>query len=350
MLSVIIPVYNAAAFLPRCLESLIGQTYQNLEVICVDDGSSDNSLEILQQYADRDSRIKVIHQENAGVSAARNAGLDVATGEYVTFVDADDWLELDAYEKVMAQMVEGVDMVWFGTQVDGEVSPEYRKVLECHLKVGKTGPLKLTSVNRAHMGGEIWNKIFRRNLIEQWKLRFPQGLAYGEDKAFSYAYALAASKCLFIAEKLYHYYMHSQSAMGRYDEQKNQGEMARLVFDLVHQFANLRGIRISQAYSVFALLYDEYLDCCLPGGDAATRQRLYREGTTLGVLKGCRTPAALALRHEFRPRWERFFHGYIQNREYFGIGKLRFWSVTYEFYRRVHRCLVFYICSIPNNK
>lgn len=93
------PVYNVARFLPRCLGSLIGQTYKELEIICVNDGSCDGSAAILDQYAAKDARIKVIHQENSGVSAARNRGIEAATGELITFVDADDWLEPDAYEK-----------------------------------------------------------------------------------------------------------------------------------------------------------------------------------------------------------------------------------------------------------
>ena len=98
VISIIVPVYNVAPFLSRCLDSLVGQTYENLEIICVDDGSTDGSAAILDACAAKDSRIKVIHQENAGVSVARNRGLDAATGEFVTFVDADDWLEPDADE------------------------------------------------------------------------------------------------------------------------------------------------------------------------------------------------------------------------------------------------------------
>ena len=119
-LSIVVPVHNAKSRLSECLMSLLRQTYRPLEIICVDDGSEDNSLEILQKYALLDSRIKVIHQENAGVSAARNRGLDAATGEYVTFVDADDWVEPVAYEMAMSAFHQEVDMVCFGVVVDGE--------------------------------------------------------------------------------------------------------------------------------------------------------------------------------------------------------------------------------------
>ena len=99
LISVIIPVYNVEKYLRRCLDSVIAQTYQNLEIICVDDGSIDDSGKICDQYAVRDARIKVIHQENQGLSAARNRGLDAAEGEYIAFVDSDDYILEDMYKR-----------------------------------------------------------------------------------------------------------------------------------------------------------------------------------------------------------------------------------------------------------
>ena len=94
-ITIIVPVYNVEKYLRRCLDSIIGQTYQNLEILCIDDGSTDSSGEICKQYAAQDERIKVLRQENHGVSAARNKGLDAATGEYIAFVDSDDYIEAD---------------------------------------------------------------------------------------------------------------------------------------------------------------------------------------------------------------------------------------------------------------
>ena len=99
--SIIVPVYNAAPFLSKCIESIVNQTYRDIELILVDDGSSDNSPKICDSFAAHDARIRVIHKENGGVSTARNAGLDVATGEYITFVDSDDYIESNMYEKMM---------------------------------------------------------------------------------------------------------------------------------------------------------------------------------------------------------------------------------------------------------
>lgn len=106
LITVIVPVYNVEKYLRRCLDSIIGQTYQNLEILCIDDGSIDNSGEICEQYAARDARIKVIHQENQGLSTARNRGLDAAEGEYIAFVDSDDYILEDMYKKMLAKLLD----------------------------------------------------------------------------------------------------------------------------------------------------------------------------------------------------------------------------------------------------
>ena len=100
-ISIIVPVYNLEKYLPRCLNSVCNQTYKNLEIILVDDGSTDKSSDICDNWAKKDSRIIVIHKKNGGVSSARNAGIKKATGEYIHFVDGDDWLELNCYEKIV---------------------------------------------------------------------------------------------------------------------------------------------------------------------------------------------------------------------------------------------------------
>lgn len=103
-ISIIVPCYNTEVFLKQCIDSLIGQTYQNLEIICVNDGSNDNTLHILYEYAEKDDRIIVVDQENTGLSGVRNKALSLSTGKYVTFVDSDDWLKLDYIERVLAEI------------------------------------------------------------------------------------------------------------------------------------------------------------------------------------------------------------------------------------------------------
>ena len=114
-LSVIVPVYNCEKYLPACLDSLINQTYNDTEIICVNDGSKDNSLTILKDYENKDKRIKVIDKPNGGVSSARNTGILASRGNYVTFIDSDDYLDLDLYEKCMQKIKsENADVLAFG--------------------------------------------------------------------------------------------------------------------------------------------------------------------------------------------------------------------------------------------
>lgn len=339
LISIIVPVYNTARFLPRCLESLIGQTYTNLEIICVDDGSTDDSLAVLAQYAARDARLKVIHQENAGAAAARNRGIDVAMGRFVTFVDSDDWLEPDAYAKTVPHMVDGADLVWFGVSVDGDMEPGYREVLERHFHVSKPGRLQCTPWLLRSIGGEMGNKIYRKSLIKEYDMRFLEGLQYGEDKSFSYSYLCVTGTVQCVSELLYHYCIHGESAMSRYDSRKDKGEMARRLYDWVAGFVKKYHRQSRSTKALLALLYEEYMVCALPGASAELRLSIYREGKKAGYLALCHDPAVLALRQQFMPPWERLVHGFVQNREFFGIGKLHFWSITYEFRSRVHRCL-----------
>ena len=118
-ISVIIPIYKAEKFLDKCIGSVVGQTYENLEIILVDDGSPDNCPAICDSWAEKDSRIKVVHKENGGLSSARNAGLDVVTGEYFGFIDSDDWIEKDFFEFLITNALkENADISRCGLYLD----------------------------------------------------------------------------------------------------------------------------------------------------------------------------------------------------------------------------------------
>lgn len=214
-LSVIVPVYNAARYLRRCLDSLLGQTYRELEIICVNDGSTDDSAAILDAYAAKDARIQVIHQGNAGVSAARNRGLDAATGEFVTFVDADDWVEPWGYERVMGCFSDDIDVLCFGSVVEG-TAPENEKLdMDAYLTNVVPGKCALACNSGGAMNGCIWNKVFRRSLLEKTRIRFFKGIAYGEDVAFCYCVAGVGGRAYAVDDRIYHYAMHESSATGR---------------------------------------------------------------------------------------------------------------------------------------
>lgn len=182
LVSVIVPAYKTAAFLPKCLDSIIHQTYRNLEIICVDDGSPDNSGEILEEYAKRDSRIKVIRRKNGGLSAARNSGLAAATGEWVTGVDSDDWLEPDIYREAVSKLSAQVDILVFGTRLVYEPGVQSEN-LEAYFTLPAEGVMKPDDVPSPYINVCFCNKLCRRSLVERLSLRFPEKLLH-EDEYF----------------------------------------------------------------------------------------------------------------------------------------------------------------------
>lgn len=205
MISVIVPVYNVEAYLPRCLDSILAQSYNNLEVILVDDGSADGSGAICDEYAALDSRIRVIHKENGGLSSARNAGIQAATGEFLSFVDSDDWIEPDTYE-VMLSIAEKyqVPLVCAGRyDVDGKTGE--RKIGLCPPKEEKLAAEEL--VGRIFLwdncDSSACDKLFSRELFREF--RFPEGKV-SEDVAVMYRIILGAEGAALCPKPLYNYY------------------------------------------------------------------------------------------------------------------------------------------------
>lgn len=207
-ISIVIPIYNVADYLPKCLDSVLLQTYRNLEVIAVNDGSTDNCLQILKDYAKRDKRIKIINQKNQGVSAARNAGLDVATGDYVSMPDPDDWLALGCFEKfvnTLRQEQRTIDIYAFNglamfaqkTKQTSEISKlsviqDWGNFADSHFKDWR----KHKGLIMSDMS--ICDKIFRRDFIEKHHLRFLKGFIC-EDRFFG-ATAQLLTKNIYVVE------------------------------------------------------------------------------------------------------------------------------------------------------
>ena len=201
LISVIVPVYNTAPWLRACLDSICRQTYLNLEIICVNDGSTDGSPEILEEYAMKDHRIKVIHQKNAGLSAARNVGIRAAKGDYVTGVDSDDYLDLEAYAILLPHLQDKPDLVCFGIrgvdQYGNDVSNAYMQLPQ----VGDFTPeTELILKTNAY----FWNKLFNLQKVREWGCSFPEGLRH-EDAVFVYGYMPQCKKLRYVEDKLYNY-------------------------------------------------------------------------------------------------------------------------------------------------
>lgn len=211
LISIIVPVYNVESYLSRCLDSILVQTLTNFEIIAVDDGSPDNCGKILDEYSHKDKRIKVIHKENGGVSSARNVGLDAATGEYIGFVDPDDYIEYDMYEFLYNEAKSGdFDIVQCNyAQVDRDENVTYR--------LDHIESREYTDANAlvcAFFNNDIrscaWNKLFRHEVVEG--VRFLPELRIAEDKLFVHD-CLKNAKRLKITDKYCYYYVVSNSSV-----------------------------------------------------------------------------------------------------------------------------------------
>ncbi len=205
-ISIIIPAYNAELYLKACVESVENQTYPNLEIIIVDDGSADGTAEVADELAAQYSNIKVIHKPNGGVSSARNAALAMAEGEYIGFVDADDWIEPDMYE-LMADAIEEAQLVSCGLFYDSADSKLYTKYAKggakpefSDIKSPYGGILLVTQIS-----GYLCNKLFRKELVTG--LFFDEQLAQNEDLLFVTQYMASVKKMIKVEKKLYHYRM-----------------------------------------------------------------------------------------------------------------------------------------------
>lgn len=213
LLSVIVPVYNTQDFLAECLDSICSQTYKHLEIICVNDGSTDNSPQILAQYEKNDSRIRIIHQDNAGLAEARNTGIEAASGELITFVDSDDYLRTDAYGSVIPYMTDDIDLVCFSVEVVGKPGERYNK-LRTYFDIREEGPKHITQEVIFHTSDTAWCKLYRRSVIDKYHIRFPKGLWY-EDFPFKNMYMSVCSHMYCCQEKLYIYILREDSIMGK---------------------------------------------------------------------------------------------------------------------------------------
>lgn len=206
-ISVIIPIYNAEKYIARCLQSVLENTYQNLEVLCINDGSTDKSEEVLHDIASKDSRIKVLNQSNQGVSIARNHGLDVATGEYVAFIDADDWVHKQYFECLLNACLKtgaAIAMCKF-IAINDENCRDTIIDLDPQIEIYSVEKCFKTSYVKTY----VWGKMINREIVR--KIRFKKDLKFGEDTFFMLRLLCENPQIhiCFINSMLYYYYQHN---------------------------------------------------------------------------------------------------------------------------------------------
>lgn len=226
-ISIIIPVYQVEKYIKRCLDSILSQTYSNLEIILIDDGSRDMSGKICDEYAIKDSRIKVIHQDNAGVSVARNKGLDICTGDYVTFVDSDDFLEPFMYEKMMEKVTEyNCDVVMCDcVKDDGVIQTPYTHDIRAgfynYNQLKEEYYPHLLMMENVEYPATISNCLilFKREVASN--IRYIEGVRYSEDLLFGAQLLYNAKSFYYMkGEYYYHYWMNSESASHTFKKDK----------------------------------------------------------------------------------------------------------------------------------
>ena len=205
--SIIVPVYNMEQYLNRCLESIINQTYENIEIILINDGSKDNSLEICKNYAKKDNRIMIIDQKNSGVSSARNSGLDKATGEYLAFVDPDDWIDLNAIENMIDfALKHKCDISFFDYKINNIIQKNDKVKLEYN-KNNKDEFIKL--LISGDVPGYLWRLLIKKDITK--KIKFKLDLPMAEDLVFILEILKNANSINKSNEAYYNYFLTENS-------------------------------------------------------------------------------------------------------------------------------------------
>ena len=230
-ISVIVPVYNGETYLAKCLDSLLAQTHTNLEILLINDGSTDATEFLCQQYAAKDARIVYIAQENKGVSVARNKGLNAMTGDYLAFMDADDWLDLDAYEKLLATMSQqAVEVVFFQSTND---TPEGGSQHRCsRAKTGKADGEEMVRQMLCYVDKSgrpygyyfnVWNKFFKVDALRKVGLQdFAEGVSILEDGIWLMHHIPYLQSGYLTTAAYYHRLIHAQSIMGNKSDAINR--------------------------------------------------------------------------------------------------------------------------------
>ncbi|MGN0171095.1 MAG: glycosyltransferase family 2 protein [Lachnospiraceae bacterium] len=253
-ISVIIPVYNAAPYLRRCLDSILNNTFHNLEVICVNDGSQDDSLTILEHYHIFDDRIVVLNQKNSGVSAARNKGLAYATGKYVAFVDSDDWVNPQYFEYLLVAIgnadISHCEMIRANND---DIGRDEQPLSSIRI-------LDTDRMNFWEVMDHCWGKLFRRDILAN--LKFQEGISFGEDKLFTTIAIQIAKKIALIDNKLYYYFDNPNSAVNTVEH--DLYPMA--IKFLEDAYKNKRSVSLRCAFT--GLLSYRYISMFKPDADA----------------------------------------------------------------------------------
>lgn len=248
LVSVIIPAYNAEQYVGFCLDTVIAQTHKNLEIIVVDDGSTDNTGKICDEYAEKDPRIKVIHQENKGLSGARNAALDIMSGEYVAFIDSDDFIEFQAIEILLGDCIEyNSEIVVYGS-IDTSETKQIKHTITNNVQTFSSEFL-LKNIEHISARDSSCTRFYHKSVFDN--LRFPFGKQY-EDSFVAYQTIQNSKAVTFTDSKLYYYFLSPNSIM--------RSDFSVKRYDMLLAFDNkLRVLKRNNCEKSAQIVYRDYL-------------------------------------------------------------------------------------------
>lgn len=217
--SIIVPVYNTEKYISRCIESILSQTFEDIEIIIVDDGSTDGCGAICDKFALRDERVRVVHQKNSGVSVARNVGIELSSGEWIGFVDSDDWIDAATYETAYNTAIENdASMVVWGCSLnDGKDDYAYYSTNDKEFNISDMANTSSFILDHSVQ------KLIKKDLLLKYNIKFPENRKITEDTLFSFLcffYISRENKIYFISKCFYHYFQNPTSAIHTKDEQK----------------------------------------------------------------------------------------------------------------------------------
>lgn len=265
LVSVIVPIYNTEQYIEKCVNSIINQTYKNLEIILIDDGSNDNSLEICEKLSNIDNRIVVKHKQNGGVSSARNMGIDISAGKYIMFTDSDDCIEPDMVSILHKNILEHDLSICRYKKIFLDGTSEEAKDYEKDFLINRNEFLQALFYNATHKydyQGYSVNKLFRKDIINKNNIRFAEDIFYNEDRLFVYEYVNNSDKGIFFSKyNGYNYIERDNSAMKKneYNEKMYTEFIAfEKMIKLANSNKNVQDIIIAE-YVLHALnMYNRY--------------------------------------------------------------------------------------------
>ena len=296
LFSIIVPVYNVEKLIHKCIDSLICQTYEDIEIILVDDGSTDNSSYICDEYADKDKRIRVIHKKNGGLSDARNVGIDIASGDYILFVDSDDYIETDTCKKLLKYTKMDCDIIIADAVIEGGIASIEHITLCDQILTGKEYLKTALKSGKAPMA--VCLNAYKTKFLKENEFNFKTGILH-EDEQFTPRVLLKAESVVNSNIEFYHYVIRDNSITTQKDKRKNANDFYNTACELEKIYQNVEDTELKKL--LLDSLSEKYLFIFQSGSlhkcgreylhKNFVRKNAYRKKTKMKAFLYCLSPS-----------------------------------------------------------